>query len=549
VRPVDGLLQGAGYPLGDYALRYPRGGRTIVRLLHDQASARGLTDWLVVDGADRLSFRGAEQRSNQFARAVVQAVGRGHNVAVFARNERDYLPALLGAMKAGGAAVPLNPELRGPLLQSQLERSRARVTVCAAALLPRLQELSDLGSVERIVVTNGDSTTPSVVNGVPVVGFHAWAGEHTSESLDEQPTNLDTALILFTSGTTGISKGVMISHEYLYLYSAAVADSLGRREDDVLMTPLPLCHVAALCFIALNALHAGCVAHLKSRFSASQFWSQAADDGATYALVMGPMAPMIMKQTTEVPAHRVETMLCIPPPPGYADFERRFGVRILWQGYGMTEIYPLPMRPAADMLDAPPDTIGYPATWMDYGVVDADDNMVAPGVIGELVFRPRIPNAMASGYFDDPAASLQATRNFMFHTGDLGYYDEDGCLHFSGRRKDRIRRRGENVSAGELEGVALLHPAVVDAAAYGVSGDLGDEEIKLDVVLSEPVPLPALHGWLSEQLPRFMVPRYLEVRDELPKTPSARTEKYRLAAQPLDRPAVHDFGLSAPAPR
>jgi crotonobetaine/carnitine-CoA ligase len=232
------------------------------------------------------------------------------------------------------------------------------------------------------------------------------------------------------------------------------------------------------------------------------------------------------------------TMFCVPPPPGKEEFERRFRVRLLWQGYGMTEIYPLPMR--MEMLDAPPDTIGYPVTWMEYGVVDDRDNLLGPGEPGQLVFRPLIPNAMARGYYKDPEATTQAFRNFMFHTGDLAVYDEDGCLHYRGRIQERIRRRGENISALELELVALKHPDVLEAAAYGVPGEFGEDDVKLDVVVKDAVELAELREWLVGMLPRFMVPRYLEVRDAFPKTPSERVEKYKLADQPLDRPGVHD---------
>jgi crotonobetaine/carnitine-CoA ligase len=159
-------------------------------------------------------------------------------------------------------------------------------------------------------------------------------------------------------------------------------------------------------------------------------------------------------------------------------------------------------------------------------------------VVGELVFRPRIPLAMASGYYKDPERTGERFRDGIFHTGDLGRVDEDGLLHFASRTTERIRRRGENIGAPEVESVALRHEAVVEAAAYAVPAELGDDEVKLDVVLRAPVEAAALHEWLARNLPRYMVPRYLEIRDGFPKTPSLRVEKYKLQAQPLDRPEV-----------
>jgi crotonobetaine/carnitine-CoA ligase len=148
---------------------------------------------------------------------------------------------------------------------------------------------------------------------------------------------------------------------------------------------------------------------------------------------------------------------------------------------------------------------------------------------------------MASGYFGDPATTARAFRNFMFHTGDLGYYDEQGYVHFVMRGQDAIRRRGENISSVELENIARTHPGVVDAAAYAVPSELGEHEVKLDVVLVPDLDLGALHAWLRENLPRYMVPRYLEARADLPRTPSQRVEKYKLAAEGLGRPEVREF--------
>jgi crotonobetaine/carnitine-CoA ligase len=188
----------------------------------------------------------------------------------------------------------------------------------------------------------------------------------------------------------------------------------------------------------------------------------------------------------------------------------------------------------------PMDTIGMPASYFDYGVVDEHDELLPPNTVGELVFRPRIQNAMVREYYKDPERTVEAFRNLMFHTGDLATYDERGLLHFRSRKQDRIRRRGENISAPELEWVAMTHEHVVAAAAYGVPSELGEEDVKLDVILREPVPPEELHRWLQENLPRYMVPRYLEIRESFPTTPSERIQKYKLREEPLDRPEVYD---------
>jgi crotonobetaine/carnitine-CoA ligase len=179
---------------------------------------------------------------------------------------------------------------------------------------------------------------------------------------------------------------------------------------------------------------------------------------------------------------------------------------------------------------------------MDYGVVDEHDRPLPAGEVGQLVYRPRLPDAMARGYFDNPEATVEAFRNFMFHTGDLGSIDDEGRVHYRGRVQDRIRRRGENISAAELEFIASGHEAIVEAAAYGVPGEFGEHEVKLDVVSCVPDLDPReYHAWLCEQLPRYMVPRYLELLPELPKSASAKIQKHKLAESGLGRPEVLVF--------
>lgn len=539
-----GLLRGTGVDLGPYATRFPLEERSLIRVLADQADRRPDHTWLVFDSGPSITFGEAYRTVNQVARAVADTAGNGAHVALFLRNQVEFLPAFLGPMAAGGVTVPLNAEGRGPLLAYVIERSDATILVARVDLLDRLQDLGSLGPV-RTVVAIGSGDVPRTIHAAAVVRWDDWLAGRSAEPLGSFPRYDQPALIQFTSGTTGRSKGAVYPHHFLYLYPAMVADSLSREPDDILTTPLPLFHVAALHLVANTALHAGCTAHLKSRFSASAFWADAAADGATYSVMLGPMAAVIMKTVDRAPDHRMETMFCLPAPPGREEFERRFGVKMLWHGYGMTEIYPIPMHPYT-IDDAPEGTLGYPVRWMDYGVVDTNDQLVAPGEVGELVFRPLLPYAMAQGYYKDAEATVAAFRNFMFHTGDLATYDQDGCLHYRGRVQERLRRRGENVSAYELELVALGHPRVLEAAAYGITADLGEQDIKLDVRSNDQLELQELHDWLRANLPRYMVPRYLEQRVSFPKTPSERIEKYKLAEDPVDRPEVFDAEQTTP---
>jgi crotonobetaine/carnitine-CoA ligase len=542
---VGELLRGKGPSLGRYATRFPLPERTMLHVLRARAQERPERTWLVFAGGERLTFGDAQIRVHRLAHALLDCVGAPCHVGLFLRNQIEFFPALYGAMAARGVGVPINADARGVLLQRVIEKSDIRVLVARADLLDRLTELDGLGDVELIVAAGPADELPATVHGRRVLAMDGWLAGRPEEPAAELPDSSEVAMIQFTSGTTGESKGVVYPHHFLYLYSAIVSDGQGHTEDDVLSTPLPLFHVAAIHIVSNSALHAGCVGHLKARFSARSYWQEIADDGATFAILLGPLAQILLKTVSDAPPHRLRKLFCLPFPPDGEEFERRFGVRLLWQGYGMTEVYPHPMQAVMEP-GVPYDTVGHPADWFDYGAVDEHDRLLPPGEVGQLVYRPRLPDAMARGYYKNPDATVEAFRNLMFHTGDLGCVDEEGRVHYRGRLQDRIRRRGENVSAAELEFIAVGHEAIVEAAAFGVPGEFGEHEIKLDVVsIGTELDPRAYHAWLEERLPRHMVPRYLELRDALPKSPSEKVQKHKLAEAPLDRPEVLVFEPAA----
>jgi crotonobetaine/carnitine-CoA ligase len=534
------LLRGKGPDLGRFGARFDQPERTMLHVLRAQATERPDKPWLVFDGTEPLTFGAAQRIVNRVAHAVEADIGRGAHVGLFLRNQVEFFPTFYGAQTAGGVAVPLNADARGVLLERVIVKSEIRMLVARADLLPQLEALETLGAVELLVVA-GDGPIPESVHGARTIRWDDWLQDRSEHDAERLPDSSQTALIQFTSGTTGNAKGVVYPHHFLYLYSAIVTDGQGHTPDDVLTTPLPLFHVAALHIVSNSALHAGCTAHLRPKFSATTFWQEIADSGATFAILLGPLAAILMKNAADPPEHRLSKLFCLPFPPDGEAFERRFKVRILWQGYGMTEVYPHPMQ--SEMIpDVGYDTVGHAAAWMDYGAVDELDRLLGPGQIGQLVYRPRMTDAMARGYFKEPEATVEAFRNFMFHTGDVGFVDEEGRVHFAGRLQDRIRRRGENISAAELESIAMGHPEVAEAAAVGVPGEFGEHEVKLDVAPTvADFDVPAYHAWLAERLPRYMVPMYVELHDELPKSSSAKIQKHKLAEGGADRPGVHVF--------
>lgn len=535
------LLRGVGPDLGPLATRFPVPERTLLHVMRLQAQERGDQEWLRFDNVRSVTYAEAYTTANRVAHAVLEASGERAHVGIFLRNQAEFFGAFYGAMASGGVAIPLNADAHGPILQHLVEASDVSIMVVRADLVHRFVDLDSIGLIKLFVVVGDDAPAPDDIGGAPVVRYDDWIRDSAPTAPRPLPDSACVGAIMFTSGTTGNSKGVVLPHHFLYMYSVASADSVGFTPDDVLFAATPLYHALALHTISNAALHAGARAHLRSRFSADTFWEQVAEAGATYMVILGPMAQILTKTAPDPPPHRVRLIYCVPYPPNGDEFCRRFNVKAVWQGFGMTEIFPNPPFDH-DTTGVPTDSAGFPSSWVEYGIVDQHDRVLPFGEVGQLVFRPRLPDVMARGYYKNPEVTVEAFRNMMFHTGDLATADETGRIFYRGRMNDRIRRRGENVSAAEIESVVVRHDAVVEAAAYAVPGDLGEDEIKLDVVAVDGgVDVATLYGWLVAQLPRYTLPRYVEVCAELPKTPSGKIQKHELAARPLSRTEVHEF--------
>jgi crotonobetaine/carnitine-CoA ligase len=456
----------------------------------------------------------------------------------------------------GAIGVPVNPALQGNTLRHVLNDSGATVLVTEAAKLPRLAELGDsAGALRQVVlvdpVADGQDADEQSAAAMPGRTMHDWGD--LADAAPVPPAAIrfaDPYMIMYTSGTTGPSKGVVISHHYYYCYGAPLVDRLGWTVDSHLYTPLPLYHAGAQNAVVLPALLAGARVTVRERFSASSFWTDICDVGATHTHVIGAIARILERQPVQdaETRHRLETFWCGPPPADVERFAERFRVAVLWQGFGMTESFSNQMVPAR--LHAPgkaANCIGRPTELYEAEVVDELDVPVpADGAsVGELVVRAKLPFAMMSGYWGRPDVTAEKFRNLWFHTGDLVTRDAEGYFFLWGRTSDAIRSRGENVSAFEIEQECLQHADVEQAAAFGVPGDLGDEDVKVDVVLSPGTTTSAadLATYLRERLAPFMMPRYIQVRAELPTTATQKIEKYRLRAEGVGG-AQYDGGSS-----
>ena len=337
---------------------------------------------------------------------------------------------------------------------------------------------------------------------------------------------------MYTSGTTGPSKGVKITHAHAYNYAACGLDLLALTPDDVYYAPLPLFHIAGQWAVIYAAMIAGATAVLTDRFTIDAFWDDVRRHNATSTFLLGAMASFLHRQEPrpDDADNPLEKALIVPLFPEMDDFKRRFGCQITTT-YGSTEV----SVPVTAGFDLP--------SWRVCGrvkdelfevrIVDEDDEEVPVGTVGELVVRPREPWLVMAGYWRDPEKTEQAWRNLWLHSGDAMYRDQDGWLYFSDRVTDSIRRRGENISSMEVENQLGAHHAVLECAVFGVPSAYTEEDVMATLVLKPDAALdPAeLIAFLTPRMAAFMVPRYIDVANALPKTPTGKIQKAELRAQ------------------
>lgn len=494
-------------------------------ILRARAEATPDAPFLTFQGAQS-TYADALQRAERCAAALASlGVAKGDKVALMLPNSLEILDLWFGTSLLGAVMVPVNTGLKGDGLRYIVEHSEADVLVVDEAFVDAVEAALPAGEgAGRRFIRGGDA--PAGYDRLEeLIG-----GEFPSPSQPQIEPG-DLASILYTSGTTGLPKGVMNCHNS---YPTAAYQFTQRyvqvREDDVLYTSLPLFHVNAQSLTTCGSIVSGRPMVLAPRFSASRFFDDLRAHGATVFNYIGAMLTMLYKQPQRPEDSTNPARLTVggaAPAELWTDFEERFGLTIL-EIYGLTET-------ATFCLGSPPDDIrvgkvGKPVGWSEVRIEREDGTGAPDDEAGEITIRSKRPQTIFLGYYKNEEATEEAMEGGWFHSGDRGRRDEDGYFEFIDRLKDSIRRRGENISSYEIERIVNSHPQVAESAAVGVPSELGEDEVMIAVVPKDGAEIdPAeLTEFCQQKMADFMVPRYVQLRGELPKTATQRVQKYQL---------------------
>lgn len=497
--------------------------RTLPRLLQRQVDRYADRPLIVIGGAT-ITYRQALDLAARSASALANAgVAPGDRVALMCGNRLEFLAVYLGCAWLGAIAVPINIASRGVQLAHILRNSGARLLVIETELTPSIQSVIDSDLPLKDIWLIGDAAP---------VGLDHYAVQPMPESNNRRAPHHanagDTVAILYTSGTTGPSKGVCCPQAQFFWWGVLTAERLDIREDDILLTSLPLFHTNALnaCY---QALLTGSTLVVEKRFSASGFTTSLKHHNATVTYLLGGMVPILLSREPSPADRDHRTRIALGPgvPAQFHEaFVSRFGFGLI-DGYGSTETNFV----IGESLDQKrPGQMGRVRPGFHARVVDPEDNEVPDGQAGELLLRPDEPFAFATGYFNEPTKTVEAWRNLWFHTGDRVVRDADGAFRFLDRLKDAIRRRGENISSFEVEQVILSHEAVSNAAVYPVGSELAEDEVMAAIVLRAGAALTpeGLLNYCQPRMPYFAVPRFVEFMRELPTTENGKIQKFKL---------------------
>ncbi|PWU31144.1 ATP-dependent acyl-CoA ligase [Pseudomonas sp. RW407] len=491
-------------------------------------------DRVLLDFSGKLyTYSEVDSISTRMAHALSNlGVLPGETVLTMLDNNIDAVVCWLAINKLRAVSVPINTALKGEFLRHQIADTGTHLVICEADYLTRITPLAEqLTNVTRILC-RGDFIAPKNCR-IPIAALDEHRGNDDTP-LSVKPEASDLACLIYTSGTTGPSKGCMISYNFMCNLARLQLRAGPANENDVTITPLPLFHMNALCVSIIASILVGARAAILPRFSVSNFWQEVERSGATIASILGGMGGLLAQAPDNEAMKRCYGQIHTARGNPYTEetkkiWRERFGTKLVGgNGYGLTEACVVTSLAAGEY--AAPGSSGKRIPDFDVRIVDDNDQELPANTPGEIVVRPLRPDIMFQGYWNRPADTLKLMRNMWFHTGDVGKFDDEGFFYFVDRKKDYLRRRGENISSFEMEAAFAVHPALAEVAVHAVPSDKGEDDVKVTAVLHEGACLTPeeLFHWAVESVPYYALPRYIEFRTNLPKNPQGRVLKYEL---------------------
>jgi carnitine-CoA ligase len=508
---------------------------TINAILKRAVEAHGSKPFLDILG-DNYSFADIDRESSRLAHGLANlGVRQGQTVLTILDNNVDAVLMWFAINKLGAVSVPVNTAYKGEFLRHQINDAAAEIVVAESDYAERVDHIADGTTKLKVLIWRGPQPTLSCerLKAMPLDEVRSTRAD--APCIEVKPADL--AMLIYTGGTTGASKGCMVSHNYTCNLARQSILVCGRSQNTINWTALPLFHMNAAATSILAMMIVGGRVAVYPRFSVSNFWPEIERTHATDVNLLGSMVPLLANAPDNESSKRCYGQLqfvgAAPFPLEMQEvWVKRFGIRRpAVPGYGLTEAAMVTTQPYGAF--AAPGSSGQRNEWFDVRIVDDDDRELTAGTPGEIIVRPRQSHVMFEGYWNRPAETLKAMRNMWFHTGDIGKFDEQGFFYFVDRKKDYLRRRGENISSFEMETTFRAHEAIQDVAVHAVLSEVTEDEVKVTAVLKPGFSLSeeALCRWSIDQLPYFAVPRYIEFRQELPRNPVGRVLKYELRDQ------------------
>ena len=505
---------------------------TVIAAL-DRAVARH-PDRILLDFSGNLyTYSEVDSLSTRMAHALAAlGVKPGETVLTMLDNNIDAVVCWLAINKLRAVSVPINTALKGEFLRHQIADTGTQLVICEADYLPRILPLAEQLSEVSQILYRGERAEPASCR-IPIAALDEFRGEDDTP-FTSKPQPSDLACLIYTSCTTGPSKGCMISYNFMCNLARLQLRAGPANENDVTITPLPLFHMNALCVSIIASILVGARAAILPRFSVSNFWQEVERSGATIASILGGMGGLLAQAPDNDAMKRCHGQIHTARGNPYTEetkqiWRERFGTKLVGgNGYGLTEACVITSLAAGEY--AAPGSSGKRIPDFDVRIVDDNDQELPANTPGEIVLRPLRPDIMFQGYWNRPADTLKLMRNMWFHTGDIGKFDDDGFFYFVDRKKDYLRRRGENISSFEMEAAFAVHPDLAEVAVHAVPSDKGEDDVKVTAVLHQGARLTPeeLFHWATDSVPYYALPRYIEFRDSLPKNPQGRVLKYQL---------------------